>query len=68
MGSNSRELENYLCSDQQFAPGDRELDGQRYPKGDALAIVVHTSYHLGETRQALSTVGEPSRDKCKYDD
>lgn len=38
------------------------------PMGDALAIVVHTSYHLGETRQALSTIGDPSMDKCKYDD
>jgi hypothetical protein len=26
--------------------------------GDALAIVVHTAYHLGEIRQALCTIGQ----------
>jgi hypothetical protein len=28
------------------------------PLPDALAIIVHTAYHLGEIRQALCTVGE----------
>jgi hypothetical protein len=30
------------------------------PLPDALAIIVHTAYHLGEIRQALCTVGEQS--------
>lgn len=27
--------------------------------GDAIAIVVHTAYHLGEIRQALCTLHQP---------
>jgi len=29
--------------------------------GDAMAIVVHTAYHLGELRQALCTVGQSEK-------
>jgi hypothetical protein len=40
---------------QEILRGVKDWDDER-PIGGALAIVVHTAYHLGEIRQALCTV------------